>query len=232
MTPMSPNFFVFDSKPEATYEGGGLGQCHSLGANVRWPTTARRGRPRKGMSQSKHHPSPRSSVVRYSSNPEILTSYGMQSQRNGNHPYSTPDHATGLSNVQVASDQVIRAPISLSGHTSCTTFFGRSRRLPAHNPKVGKRKARQARTVQQCSLSSHTSPSHVQNAGAQTHLMLFPFQCAPTSMNYSTFVRSPFLTYAPLQVPRVFLRSSRLMQLYQMFQLWQSTCITSRLAGA
>ncbi len=48
MTTLSPKFLVFDSKTGSESEDGGLIHCSSKDANVQWPKSVPRGRPRKG----------------------------------------------------------------------------------------------------------------------------------------------------------------------------------------
>lgn len=45
---LSPKFLVFDSKSGPEREDGGVIYCSSQHANVQWPKSVRRGRPRKG----------------------------------------------------------------------------------------------------------------------------------------------------------------------------------------
>ncbi|KAK9427244.1 fungal-specific transcription factor domain-containing protein [Lipomyces doorenjongii] len=51
MTTLSPKFLVFDSKTGPTSEEGGLIYCSSKDANVQWPKSVRRGRPRKDLEE-------------------------------------------------------------------------------------------------------------------------------------------------------------------------------------
>jgi hypothetical protein len=48
MATLSPKFLVFDSKTGPESEDRGLIYCSSKDANVQWPKSVRRGRPRKG----------------------------------------------------------------------------------------------------------------------------------------------------------------------------------------
>ncbi|CZR67531.1 uncharacterized protein PAC_17430 [Phialocephala subalpina] len=60
MTTSSPTFLVFDSKTGSKSEDGGLIYCSSEAANVQWPKSVRRGRPRKditGHGRSSKYPS-------------------------------------------------------------------------------------------------------------------------------------------------------------------------------